>query len=198
MEARRAPEYTLEVSADRGSVKEVIRGLLHTIFFHRFFTTLYPATHDVFDLTLPYVSDTDLESLIDTRAVSLLRQLDPTSHQSSPQYNQRAGRCTVQVQFLEKKRKKGWFVAKADEETVWEVWTIEVTQTISRNETEATRNRRIMERELRKAALKVLSICARDKGHIPPITTNDSNPFPYQIVVNPKSEGWGQKIGGIF
>lgn len=52
-----------------------------------------------------------------------------------------------------------------------------------------------MERSLQKTAMKIVTIASRDKDHIPPITTNDGNPFPYHIVVNPKAEGWGQKIG---
>lgn len=52
-----------------------------------------------------------------------------------------------------------------------------------------------MENMLQKAAMKILSIVNRDKDHIPPITTSDANPFPYRIIVNPRQEGWGTRIG---
>ena len=52
-----------------------------------------------------------------------------------------------------------------------------------------------MEKSLQKAAFKIITIVNRDKDHIPPITTTDANPFPYQIVVSPKTEGWGQRMG---
>jgi hypothetical protein len=57
--------------------------------------------------------------------------------------------------------------------------------------------RRAMEKSLHKAALKIVNIVNRDKDHIPPITTSDSNPFPYHILVNPKlvGDGWGQRMG---
>ena len=179
--------------------------MLHTIFFHRFFTPLYPTTHDVLDLTLPYVSDQDIESLVEQRVDEIVRQLDvannntttTTTTTSSPYVSKGGGgggRAQLVVQFLEKKRRKGWFVAKADEETVWETWVIDVALMTARSEPEATRNRRVMEHGLQKAAMKIVALVNRDRGCIPPITTNDSNPFPYQILVNPKSEGSSQKI----
>lgn len=48
---------------------------------------------------------------------------------------------------------------------------------------------------LRKTALKIVNTVNRDKDHIPPITTSDTNPFPYQIIPNPRLEGWAKGIG---
>lgn len=61
--------------------------------------------------------------------------------------------------------------------------------------TERTKVRKAMENMLQKAALKVLAVVNRDKDHIPPITTSDSNPFPYRIVLNPRSDSWQNRIG---
>jgi len=48
-----------------------------------------------------------------------------------------------------------------------------------------------MEKSLQKTAMKIINIVNKDKDHIPPITTAEVNPFPYQILVNPgKTEGW--------
>ncbi|MCJ1337469.1 hypothetical protein MMC09_002751 [Bachmanniomyces sp. S44760] len=127
MEPRSPPVYTLEVFTDAVSVKDIVRGILHTIFFHRYFPTLRPSTIEVLDLTLPYVTDPDLETLIETRASQLNRQLSSTS---SPNSNTRS---QIAVQFYEKKRRKagglGWFTggAKAEEEVCWENWRLEVT-----------------------------------------------------------------------
>ncbi|TKA78592.1 hypothetical protein B0A55_03874 [Friedmanniomyces simplex] len=194
MDTRKPPEFTLELVADRSNVKDVVKGLVHTIFFHRYFTPLTPATHDVLDTTLPYVSEDDIEDLIETRATAFVRSLDTatSTQHTSPQYSAKSttaatSRGTLAVKFLEKKRRKGWFIAKADEETVWETWVLEVTLTSARSEPEAARNRRVMEGSLQEAAMKVVAVVNREKGHIPPITTNESNPFPYQIVVNPKN-----------
>lgn len=121
---------------------ETCTAVLHTIFFHRYFTPLRPATHDLLDCTLPYVSDMDLETLVDQRVSTLIRQLDVTPTSStpgSPQHGQKqraeGGRGQLVVQFMEKKRKKGWFGGKADEEMVWESWVLDVTLASPRTET---------------------------------------------------------------
>lgn len=200
MEPRRAPEYNLELFADRSCVKDVVKAILHTIFFHRFFTPLRPATQDVLDLTLPYVAEPDIEALVEQKATALVRQIDLPSTQVSPQYHPKSlsngGRGQIVVQFLEKKRRKaGWFGVKGDEESVWECWVLDVTLGTARTDQEAAKLRRAMERSLQKTAMKVVDIVNRDRNHIPPITTNETNPFPYQILVNPKNDGWGQKMG---
>lgn len=197
MDARRPPEYTLEIAADRTNVKDVVKGILHTIFFHRLFTPVLPSTHDVLDTTLPYVAEDDIERTIDARATSLLRALDTTGAPLSPQYHaSKPAHGTIVVQFLEKKRKKGgWFIAKADEESVWEVWVLNVTVTGARSEPEAARNRRRMELGLQETAMRVLDVVNTDRSYIPPITTNEANPFPFQVLVNPRGDGWSQKMG---
>lgn len=168
---------------------------MHTIFFHRVLINLRPATHDVLDTTLPYVAEDDVETLIEQRTNNFIRQVESASTQQSPQYQQKAGRGQLVVQFLEKRRRKGWFVAKADEETAWESWILDITLTTARSEPEAARNRKQMEQQLQHAAFKVVMIANREMGHIPRITTTETNPFPYQILINPKNDGWGQKIG---
>ena len=106
-----------------------------------------------------------------------------------------SGRGQVTVQFGERKRRKGWFGGKADEEMVWETWVLDVTLASPRTEAEAAKARRAMESSLSRTAMKIVNIVNRDRNHIPPITTNETNPFPYQILVNPKSDTWGQRIG---
>ena len=222
MEARKPPEFVLELSADRSNVKDVVKGMptrqpkrkerdrsiesasltppvaptgiLHALFFHRLFTPLAPSTHELLDLTLPFIpptADSTIPALIETRTTALLRHLDslpqtPTATTTSPQYNpttQRPQTATVTLAFLEKKRRKGWFVAKADEETTWETWTIRLTLLSARSEIEAGRNRRVMERQLGKAVVRVVEVVNRERAHIPPITTNEGSLFPCQITV---------------
>lgn len=208
---RRPPEYRLEVCADRASVRDVVKGILvhtkdlsdptetdqfpgvlHTIFFHRYFTPLIPSTHEILDTTLPYMNTDNIDTLIETRTTALLRALDATTTTS-----RNPPPSTIQINFLERKRRKsGWFVTKADEETVWETWYLSVEVMQARSEPEAQRNRRLMERSLQKAVMRVVGIVNRERAHIPPITTNESNPFPYQVLVNPP-EGKEGAVGGL-
>ncbi len=48
---------------------------------------------------------------------------------------------------------------------------------------------------LQKTATKIVAIVNKDKEHIPLIKTSETNPFPYQIELNPRLEGWGKSIG---
>lgn len=61
--------------------------------------------------------------------------------------------------------------------------------------TERTKVRKAMGNMLQKATLKILNVVNKDKDHIPPITTTEANPFPYRIVINPRPDGWGNRMG---
>ncbi|KAL3426941.1 duf1649 domain protein [Phlyctema vagabunda] len=191
MEQRRPPEFVIEVFADPTSVKDVVRGILHTIFFHRFFPSIRPKTLDVLDLTLPMVEDVELETLIDQRTATLIRQLDTSSDVSM---RNNGVRGSMGVQFFEKKRRKMWFT-KAEEEVCWEGWLLDVTLATPKTESERAKVRTAMEAMLLKAVMKIVTTASREKDHIPPITTSESNPFPYQILINHKNDNWGPRKG---
>jgi autophagy-related protein 101 len=108
----------------------VFIGILHTIFFHRFFPAIRPGTRDVLDLTLPFVADVELETLIDQKTAALVRQLDTSSDMDARSTGVRG---QLAVQFFEKRRRKAWFT-KGEEEVCWEQWTIDVTLATPRTE----------------------------------------------------------------
>lgn len=150
---RKRPEYVLEVLADPTCVKDIVRGaasvstcrtraancrgigILHTIFFHRYFPSMRPSSLEVLDLTLPVVSDPELETLIETRVGQLCRQLSSTSSPSG------GSRGELGVRFFEKRRRKasglgGWLTGtgRSEEEICWEVWKLKITLTTPRTE----------------------------------------------------------------
>jgi len=160
---------------------------------------------------LPVVEDVELETLIDQRTATLVRQLDTNSDMGARNTGVRG---LMAVQFFEKKRRKAWFT-KGEEEVCWEQWTLDVTLATPRTESgmgthtaaletiltwpvtkERAKVRKAMEAMLLKAAMKIVTTVNREKDHIPPITTSEANPFPYQIVINPKGDGWARM--GIF
>jgi hypothetical protein len=61
--------------------------------------------------------------------------------------------------------------------------------------TERAKVRKAMEAMLLKAAMKIVTTVNREKDHIPPITTSEANPFPYQIIANPRDDGWSTRMG---
>ncbi|KAJ6779919.1 hypothetical protein PWT90_10679 [Aphanocladium album] len=81
------PEFILDVFADPRSVRDIVRAILHTIFFNRFFPSVHPSTRDVLDLTLPYVDDDELATMIEQRAAALERQLEAERFSSNNNNN---------------------------------------------------------------------------------------------------------------
>ena len=160
---------------------------------------------EVLDYTLPLVADPELETLIDTRVGQLIRQLSSTSSPKS------SVRGSLLVQFFEKKRRKGgglgWFTggAKGDEEICWESWCLEVTLATPKTEIgrlttpkfkrgpgiaddskERSKVMKAIESTVQKTAMKIITLVNQDKDHIPPITTSETNPFPFHIDLNPR------------
>ncbi|KAK3313861.1 hypothetical protein B0H66DRAFT_364634 [Apodospora peruviana] len=188
MEQGNYPEFILEAFADPNSVREVVQGILHTIFFLRFFPSVVPVTRDVLGLDLAYVPEAEIETLIDQRVATLVRQLEVERNQPhahpGPTSTNGSGRGQVTVQFFEKKRRKAWYNMRGEDEVCWESWTIKVTVAEPRTESERAKVRKAMETTLHNAVMKSITLANAHKDHIPPITTTESNPFPYQININ--------------
>ncbi|KAI1212217.1 DUF1649-domain-containing protein [Annulohypoxylon truncatum] len=215
MDQQTPQEFILEAFADPASVRDVVRGILHTIFFHRFFPSLTPRSREVLDITLPYVEDAELDTMIEKRAAELARELDAerTTHvhthtrslshpvqqqQQQQQTRGSGGRGHISVQFFEKKRRKTWYMRAyggGDEEICWESWTVKVTVAEPRTDSERAKVRKAMEQTLLTTAMKIVTCVNSHKDHIPPITTSEANPFPYQINVNQKDAGWATRMG---
>ncbi|KAK0622936.1 autophagy-related protein [Immersiella caudata] len=201
MEQRGAPEFILEAFADPNSVRDVVRGILNLIFFLRFFPTVTPRTRDVLGLELSYVAEAEIETLIEQRVTTLVRQLE--AERSQPHHPQHqslgsgngSGRGQVTVQFFDKKRPKSWF--RGNDEVCWESWIIKVTVADPKTEGERAKVRKATVTTLHNTVFKIITLVNAHKDHIPPITTQDSNPFPYEISINQhkSAEGWAARMG---
>ncbi|RYP08440.1 hypothetical protein DL765_008795 [Monosporascus sp. GIB2] len=277
MDQQAPREFILEAFADPPSVRDVVKGILHTIFFHRFFPSVAPRSREVLDVTLPYVADAELDTMIERRADELAQQLDAERINNNNNNNNSSakraiggsrrgggggaaglgiggvggggggggdGRGTITVQFFEKKRRKAWYGGR-DEEVCWESWTVKVTVAEPRTEsgelvlpslshpsplslspilsfhhhppignhhssphastpdgeltktnTERAKVRAAMAQTLTATVMKLVTCVNSHKDHIPPITTSEANPFPYQIHVSPSGSGGGGAGGG--
>ena len=71
----------------------------------------------------------------------------------------------------------------------------ESTRYMAKHVAERAKVVKAMASTLQRTAMKIVTIVNKDKEHIPPITTSETNPFPYQIELNPRLEGWGKSIG---
>ena len=52
-----------------------------------------------------------------------------------------------------------------------------------------------MEQTLQSAVTKIMTVANEDQDHIPPITTTEANPFPYQIIVGQKNPPYSSRRG---
>ncbi|GAB1320168.1 hypothetical protein MFIFM68171_10378 [Madurella fahalii] len=207
MDQRGALEFTLEAFADPNSVRDVVRGILQTIFFLRFFPSVLPQTRDVLGLELAYVPEAEIETLIDQRVTALVRQLESERHQTPTSGlgitppSAGSGRGQITVQFFEKRRRKTWYNMRGDDEVCWERWTVKVTVAEPRTEGERAKVRKASETTLHNTILKAVTLANAHKDHIPPITTTESNPFPYQINIGSQhhqkeaASGWATRMG---
>jgi len=188
---------------DQALLADCLSSLLHSIFFHRIFGNIQPLTRDILDVTFPYAEDMDLQSLIDSKTAAFIRYVDSVSSSDSND-GQHGGdaqiRATMSIQFFEKvTRRASWWASKAAEsEVCWEKWDINCEfLPLSRNERDRSKARIVMEGQLSSALRKIVLLTQRT-DHIPPITTNEANPFPYQILTpssasggGVEGEGWG-------
>lgn len=118
-------------------------GILHTIFFIRFFPAILPQTRDVLGFDLAFVPEAEIETLIDQRVTSLARQLEAERnqpHHVNPHLQHvglagtgGSGRGQVTVQFFEKRRRRAWY-SRGEDEVCWESWTVKVTVAEPRTE----------------------------------------------------------------
>lgn len=159
--------------------------VLSCILFHRLFGPSIPQTKEGLGVTYPCVENSEVETLIEDKLIQLIKLERTTSSKQ----------IQVGVQFFEKRPKKPSWFGKTSEDVCWEQWVININidQEISRKR---------IENQVREILLSIVGVVNTNKEHIPPITTTDATPFPYQIVV-PSSdqsnnattiEGWGSVI----
>ncbi|KAJ2955861.1 hypothetical protein NQZ79_g8196 [Umbelopsis isabellina] len=179
--------FSLEMaSVSKNYLKDVLRALLHSIFFHRLLVNVTPREGHFLDSTVSMTDSKEVEELIEERATEFYQKM-------SSSQNQQQGK--IAVLFYEKKQKKIWFqFSKSEELICWEQWAITITVVDPQTESERHKIRKTMERQLNQNLLKILNIINDHKEHIPSITTTEGNPFPYQVAIPGYSESWGAMI----
>ncbi|KAK9466853.1 autophagy-related protein [Lipomyces arxii] len=178
----------IELVLDRATGRDVIKAVISTIFFHRMFNSVRPVQREVLDVTYCIPDDKPVEALIDSECNAIETSDYDASEvdafvvppeatvvviPSSVQPPSRARSSQINVRFYEKKPRKVWQM-KA-EEVCWEMWTVSVKWMSSLPDGSA-------QSQVQKAMLRIIDIVNDYKDHIPPITSTEPNPFPYQIV----------------
>ncbi|KAF9428219.1 hypothetical protein BGZ94_003079 [Podila epigama] len=172
--------FPIEVTIERSFLKDALRAILHTILFHRVFANIKPRDIDILDITIPIIDDPEIDRLVDEKITSFIKTVD-SSQQSKGQ---------IGLMFYEKRTKRAWF-SSTSSEVCWEQWCITIHIVTNTNEKDRQRSLKNMEKALSSLFLSILRTVNERKDHIPPITTSDGNPFPYQIVIPTAADTWG-------
>ncbi|KAF9088116.1 hypothetical protein BGX29_006753 [Mortierella sp. GBA35] len=172
--------FPVELTVERSYLKDALRAILHTVLFHRVFANIKPRDMDILDLTIPIIDDPEVDKLVDEKIAAFVKVVD-----SNPQSKGQIG-----IMFYEKRTKRAWF-SSTSSEVCWEQWAITINVVTNINEKDKQRSIKNMEKALSSLFLNILRTVNERKDHIPPITTSDGNPFPYQIVIPTASDTWG-------
>ncbi|KAG0293215.1 hypothetical protein BGZ96_003156 [Linnemannia gamsii] len=172
--------FPVELTVERSYLKDALRAILHTVLFHRVFANIKPRDMDILDLTIPIIDDPEVDKLVDEKITAFVKVVD-----ANPQSKGQIG-----IMFYEKRTKRAWFTSTSSE-VCWEQWAITINVVTNINDKDKQRSIKNMEKALSSLFLSILRTVNERKDHIPPITTSDGNPFPYQIVIPTASDTWG-------
>ncbi|KAG0366393.1 hypothetical protein BC939DRAFT_447873 [Gamsiella multidivaricata] len=172
--------FPVELTVERLLLKDALRAILHTILFHRVFANIKPKDMDILDLTIPIIDDDEVDRLVEEKIAAFIKAADVNPHSKGQ----------IGVMFYEKRTKRAWF-SSTSSEVCWEQWAITINIVTNTNEKDKQRSIKNMEKALSSLFLNILRTVNERKDHIPPITTSDGNPFPYQIVIPSAADTWG-------
>ncbi|EIN06411.1 DUF1649-domain-containing protein [Punctularia strigosozonata HHB-11173 SS5] len=170
------PNISIDLTLDRPNGKDVLTAVLHSILFHRLFGCVKPQAFEVLDVTMPGVSDPDIEQIIRDKVDFFYKAVEgePTK------------RGQVTSSFTKKQRKSSWFsVYASSEEVPWEQWTITATiQSLSSRQKAG--NDAELSQTLQKTLTTILMHTSSEQGRsaVPLITSASGiSPFPLKITV---------------
>ncbi|KAJ2188847.1 hypothetical protein IW139_001407 [Coemansia sp. RSA 353] len=161
---------TQTLDLERRFIEPVVKAVLHTILFHRYFGNTS-------------VDNTDVQRQVDERVDELMQSLALTGDSKSQ----------ISLYFTETKPRRAWF-SKSEEEICWEEWIIHINCTVSKSPTEVGQLQASAEDQAKRAIFWVIQEMDKHKDHIPLIASKQSNPFPYHISVAPTSGLWSSMI----
>ncbi|KAF5349564.1 hypothetical protein D9756_008829 [Leucocoprinus leucothites] len=170
------PTITIDLVLDRQTIKDVLSGILHSILFHRLFGLIKPQIFEVLDVTMPGVSDPEMEQLVYEKVESFWRAIQADVSR----------RGQIMVTFSEKRPKKSWYqLYSADEDVSWEQWIINVEFRQHRTERERLTFNTSLANALSKSVQTILIHTSSERGRaaVPPITQSSGiSPFPFKIT----------------
>ncbi|KAI8074774.1 hypothetical protein BC940DRAFT_289059 [Gongronella butleri] len=180
-----AKEFSIEMlSVPIADLPDVLRALLHSIFFHRLLVNVTPRELHVLDTTVSMTDSDEIQQLIEDKVTEFMLTVQSQVKQAK-----------LAVLFYEKRLKKNWFqFSKSEELVCWEQWTLTIGISYPDTDQEGQQAQHHCKRQLSQCLFAILKLANDHKEHIPSITTTDGNPFPYQVAIATNSESWSNMI----
>ncbi|KAI8827290.1 uncharacterized protein EV422DRAFT_563375 [Fimicolochytrium jonesii] len=171
-------EVPIELTIDRYYLGTVLKALLHSVLFHRTFSSERPIDIDVDSLSVTYarLENAEADRAVEEKVRDFERLVEPSTGRNRGQ---------IAMLFFARRPKKSWFTT-SEEEVCWEQWVITIIVRDALSERDQLASRRTMQNDLIAALTTISHITNEQKDHIPPIVNND--PFPFQIVVSPHTD----------
>ncbi|EEB07353.1 meiotically upregulated Mug66 [Schizosaccharomyces japonicus yFS275] len=164
---------TLDVNLSSAVAIEATKALLHAILFHRLLGSIRPQTIDCLNVTVPILDDEELDQQLLAKATDFVDSLKRDTSKGNQ----------VILLFYERPPKKTWFSRHTTEP--WEQWVISVN--VIDEDPPYAQSSESLQQALEKLVLLVNSrVCS----YLPPVVSENGQ-YPYEIVVNSASEGWG-------
>jgi len=171
----------LEVEAHQ--VREILRSVLHTIVFNRALGCVKPVDieSELFDISYVQCGDEAVRQAIEEKITACCSWLERNPGKV----------MQVNFAFYEKRRKQAWF-GRHGERMYWEQWCIPLAQIAPADcpdsaapmDGGARRDRKAaLEAALEDALTLILSIVNSKRDHIPPVVTQDTVTFPFEISI---------------
>ncbi|KAL0424587.1 UNVERIFIED_CONTAM: Autophagy-related protein [Sesamum radiatum] len=184
-----------ELEVEHFEIREVLRCILHTIFFHRALGLVRPKDIDLelFEITYVQCGDVELERKIDEKIDQFIDKVEKHPNKKNQ----------ICLSFYEVKNKQATWFSNKVERLHWEQWYINLNVTqnpkghsgkshlpkveVNPGDTaaEARRARRTaLECSLRDILFQIIRFVNEKRDHVPPIPNLDGVSFPYEITIS--------------
>ncbi|KAH7851897.1 hypothetical protein Vadar_018110 [Vaccinium darrowii] len=188
-----------ELELEHFEVREVLRCVLHTIFFHRALGLVRPKDVDLelFDITYVQCGDLDLDKKIEEKIDQFIDRVEKHPNKKNQ----------ICLSFYEVKNKQGTWFPKKLERLYWEQWYINLNMVqqlkahsskshhskvvVDPGESaveETSIRRAALEASLREVLFQIIEFVNEKKDHVPPIPNLDGISFPYEITIPGSSD----------
>ncbi|KAL8240655.1 hypothetical protein R6Q59_014010 [Mikania micrantha] len=188
-----------ELDVEYFEIREVLRCILHTIFFHRALGLVRPKDVDLelFEITYVQCGDAELEKKVDEKIDQFIDRVEKHPNKKNQ----------ICLSFFEVKNKQAtWFTHKV-EHLYWEQWYINLNvaqhpkQHFGKSHhsklvldpgesasDERNARRATLESSLHEVLFQIIKFVNEKKDHIPPIPNMEGVSFPYEITISSSSD----------